>query len=686
MITGLQPFELYSQKTKARSKTTQPELSLKSASSSVENTVIATVGKENITYADLEKAFKKNMNRKEAYLYLVSRDSLKDFLTLYTNYRLKVIDAIGRGFDKDSAVLADISQNRRILAESYFYEKRLVEPKVDQILKLRERELQFAFMLFKFPPLPGNDTTATYRKAMASLELVKNGKDFAVVARDSSEEKESALRGGLVQNYVTGGRLQRSIENALYSVKAGEVYPELVRFREGYLVLKLMKNEPRDMVKARHILLSEGLDKDSAKVIKKADSLIALLKQGKDFTKLAEENSEDPGTAMRGGDVGGWYSRSSGLDSSSKTLPINFVDALFALKDGEFSGKVYTDYGIHIIKREATKKINLSAEKEEVKKLYKRIYYEQDKKSFLDSLRNLYGYKLNSNGLRKFISALDTNKTTLDTAWTKNISNSISNELLYTFNKKQVKVGDYVKILKTKAELRGTSTNEDGIKKSIEKYLDPQSFEMATKDIDNEFPDFAQLMKEFKDGILLFRVEALEVWDKLKFDSTLARVYWDSTKHRYYTQPTYEFSEIYVLNDTIANEIYKKAIGGEDFEKLAEGNTQRSGYREKKGYWGKVSTKDNQLVKLFHEKKPNPPVILEPIKYEKGWSVVKVTKFEPTRQKTFEEAISDFAPDFQDLMQKALIEKWLKAVKQKYTVSINNDSLNKVIEELKNRK
>jgi len=67
--------------------------------------VLATIGNEKITYADIEKAFKKNMNRRDLELYNISQDSLFDFIELYVNYRLKVQDALNRGFSQDSSII-----------------------------------------------------------------------------------------------------------------------------------------------------------------------------------------------------------------------------------------------------------------------------------------------------------------------------------------------------------------------------------------------------------------------------------------------------------------------------------------------------------------------------------------------------------------------------------------------------
>ncbi|MGB9912481.1 MAG: hypothetical protein ACPLRO_03845, partial [Candidatus Kapaibacteriota bacterium] len=59
------------------------------AKTNIEETVIATVGSEKITFGELAKAYSKNLAKKNAPLYLLSKDSLMDFLNLYLRYRLK---------------------------------------------------------------------------------------------------------------------------------------------------------------------------------------------------------------------------------------------------------------------------------------------------------------------------------------------------------------------------------------------------------------------------------------------------------------------------------------------------------------------------------------------------------------------------------------------------------------------
>ena len=97
-----------------------------------------------------------------------------------------------------------------------------------------------------------------------------------------------------------------------------------------------------ERVHVRHILLkTTGQSPDEVNKIKaKAEALLKQVRSGGDFAQLATKNSEDPGSAQRGGDVG-WVVR-------GQTVP-NFESTAFSLKPNEISGLVTTEYGFHIL-------------------------------------------------------------------------------------------------------------------------------------------------------------------------------------------------------------------------------------------------------------------------------------------------------------------------------------------------
>jgi len=92
---------------------------------------------------------------------------------------------------------------------------------------------------------------------------------------------------------------------------------------------------------ARHILIETGDDDAAARA--KAEKLAERARAGEDFAKLAEENSDDPGSKSKGGDLG-WATRESFVGP--------FADALFSMKVGEIQGPVKTQFGYHVIQLE----------------------------------------------------------------------------------------------------------------------------------------------------------------------------------------------------------------------------------------------------------------------------------------------------------------------------------------------
>ena len=656
-----------------KSKSSKASKTAIPASKTPVNPIVLTVGPESISYSDLESAFRRNMNRKNVRLADVSRDSVLDFMKLYANYRLKVLDAYGRKVDQDSNVKVDIEQNRKLLADNYFFEKKIVDPTIDKMLERRKRELQVAIIFVE----KKSDTIASFQKAQRLLGIVRAGADFEKIARDSSEDRETGNKGGVLP-FITSGRILRTVEDAAYSVAPGQICPTIVNARGGYFIVKTLRNEPRIRVRGSHILVFMSGKDDSLNASKKADSLLGLLKAGQSFETIAKTHSDDASSKDKGGYLGAWYIRSKGLEGASgDVLHPEFEKALFELKDGQISGKVLTDYGIHIIRRDSTQVVNLEIEKEAAKKEYKRIYFEEDKRKMLDSLKLAYGWKLNSEALANMLSKTDTIKVISDTIAFQYVNNR--SDILYSMGDKgYISVGGFVDTTK-RAEYRAISANYMGCIRAIDKMSDPLIMKLATESLEKEFADFSGLMKEFRDGILLFKVEEQEVWSKLKFDSLAARAYWDSTKTRYKTELKYDMSEIYVSNDSLAKALKARIDAGEKFDNIAGEYTERSGFKEKKGRYTAQSIKESKFSAIAEKKQLMPGDIYGPESFERGYIILRVNEIIQPREKRFEEAISDFAPAYQDQVQKRFTEQWLSRIAVNYPVTKHIDKLDEIL-------
>lgn len=642
--------------------------------------VLAKAGSENITFEQLENAYRKNMVRDGVEFVEVPRDTIYDFLNLYVNYRLKVQAAAKQGLGKDSSVLSDIKENRAALAPAYLLEKVLTTPHVEKLLNYRKRELKIAVILLGVEQVANPDTTKAYKKAMTILEQLKKGADFAQMARDSSDDEQSRSLGGEIP-FITGGMILREVEDEAYTLKVGQVSSRPIRTRYGYFIIKLLRDEPRVAVHGSHILIGTTIERDSTKAYQIADSVLQLVRGGADFGALARANSDDKTSAQHNGSLTSWYTRSLGFESGPGKLVASFEDALMALRDGETSSIVHTQYGFHIIKRDSSKTYSEDDERETLKKLYKRQYFDRDKEAFVDSLKKAYGYEWNEQTLSQMLASIDSSKSTLDTAWAAEIPASLRGRALYGTRRSPLTVAGLIDSVKARPDMRGIPLNREGITRAVARMIEPVVMEQRTQNMEKQYEDFAVLMNEYRDALLAFRIEDKEVWSKLKFDSTRARAYYESTKSEYKTEPKYDLTEIFVTSDTLAQQLYddvSKNNTAAFFENVAATNTQRQGMREKNGKVGVVGASESRLAAMIAIKNPKANDILAPMKMDNGYVVVRVNAVEAPRQKTFEEALPEFAVKFQDTVQRQLTQQWIERLRAQYPVVLKKDTINSI--------
>ena len=142
---------------------------------------------------------------------------------------------------------------------------------------------------------------------------------------------------------------------------AAEVTAEYEKQKHRYLGLE-------KQVRARHILIKVASDADEATkqaAHAKIDALLARARKGEDFAALARANSEDEGSAKKGGDLG--------FNPKGRMVK-PFDDAQFALKPGAISDVVESTFGLHIIKVEAVREGDIpvdEAKRELADKLYR---------------------------------------------------------------------------------------------------------------------------------------------------------------------------------------------------------------------------------------------------------------------------------------------------------------------------
>ncbi|MDP6776415.1 MAG: peptidylprolyl isomerase [Candidatus Latescibacteria bacterium] len=170
--------------------------------------------------------------------------------------------------------------------------------------------------------------------AEAVLTRLRNGEDFAQLARDFSDDDRTAPAGGDL-GFFTKGQMVPAFEEAAFSLAPGEV-SEPVETEFGFHLFKAEEVRESE-VHVRHILFSL----DSAAAHRTAMELHKQIQEGADFADLAREHSADPGSAEGGGNLGVY---------SLDTLPPAFAEAIRTMKLGDVSLPLRTEFGWHLVK------------------------------------------------------------------------------------------------------------------------------------------------------------------------------------------------------------------------------------------------------------------------------------------------------------------------------------------------
>ena len=211
------------------------------------------------------------------------------------------------------------------------------------------------------------------QSAIEAYQQLKQGADFAQVALSKSAS-DNALDGGDM-GWRRAAQMPPPFDSMLASMSPGDV-TQPVRTPGGFIILKLVERrgaqaQMREETHVRHILIKPSEIRSAAETERLINRLYDRVKNGEDFAELAKSFSEDPGSALNGGDLG-W------IDPGS--LVPEFRDVMSETAAGDLSKPFQTQYGWHILEvlgRRATDSTEQAREQQALNVLRNRKYDEE---------------------------------------------------------------------------------------------------------------------------------------------------------------------------------------------------------------------------------------------------------------------------------------------------------------------
>ncbi len=621
--------------------------------------LVLEAGTDKVSLREYERFYERNAGTWEA----ARKSSLEDrekFLDLLTNYKLKLRDAYARNLLDEPDVRSELREYRIHVARTFLLERELTGPALRAMFERRKEDLRASHILIRLNANAApEETLKAWNRAMDIIKHIKSGTDFGTAAEQYSEDPSAReSRGDLF--YFTSGQMVTPFEDAAYNLKIGEVTERPLRSVFGYHIVKLFDRRPAIYsVSISHIMIGtkgksvDSLGKDVA--LEKIRMVQDSLKAGRDFTALARQYSEDPGSARREGNLG-FFSR--------RRLPPDLEEPAFKLRPGEVSDIVKTRFGYHIIRCEEVKPLPAFDElRGELQRTYQQYRYDEQYRRFVDRLREKFGFKRHDAVLNELIGYIDSTKTPSDSLWAVKVPPNVRRKPIISVGKRRITADSLITFMSNLGDFRDASLKSANFPLQVDKAGDLLVLEEACVGLEDRYPEFETLMKEFQEGVVLYKAEQLEVWNRIAIDSTRLKSFFAERSGQYTYPNRVEMVEVSTEAESIAVKIRKGLQRRRNIDTVIG---QIKGSKPQKKSRGLIPADTDDLTKEAWAREVGK--VVGPIKFQNRFVILKVMKKDPARRKTFGEAAPEVSTAFQDSESKRLQNEWLERLRMQYPV------------------
>ena len=616
---------------------------------SIQAQTLVKIGTKEITVPEFLWAYNKSNGTPPSF----DSKSVREYLDLYVNFRLKVFDAEAHGLDQEESFKQELAGYRDKLAMRYLLEREVSDKLIREAYDRSLKTINASHILILCPPQASPaDTLIAYKKISDIREKALSGAAFDELATKYSEEPGASESKGSLGNFSVF-QMVYSFESAAYSISKGKI-SGIVRTPFGYHILKVndVISNP-GQIEVAHIFIKTLPDSSPADAMLAKNAAFEIHKRvaaGEDFSMMASQYSFDSNSSKNGGKL---PLLSFGQAEKS------FEDAAFALKlPGDISNPVQASFGWHIIK--LIRKVPLPG-------------FEQVKNNFKGRVagneRSALSHEIFINRLKKEYDV----KENVDYKNSRVLDDQLMdlkrdpNAVLFTVNSKKVTIADFADYISDHKSDEGASGNS-----VLQWYLDfinTKLIGLENSHLEDHYPEFRFLMDEYRNGILLYNYSERKIWNYSQTDSAGLDKFFKSNM------------QVYRYNERANASVY---VAG-SAKKLAETKLM---IKQK-------SSRADILHKLNHSNPLN--LIINENVYKRGdnlfvdrakWanntnsevvignahSLVQVHEVIPARAKTIEEVRGEVLTDYQDFLEL----EWINELKQKYPVTVNSKELKRL--------
>jgi peptidyl-prolyl cis-trans isomerase SurA len=615
--------------------------------------ILFTYGKNETSKSDFLRAYNKNKlntsNKEKA---------MREYLDLYTNFKLKVKAAQELRLDTISQIKYDVENFREQVLENYLSDEKGLQALIDEAMTRASKDVH---VLYFSVPVSKEATTADSMKAyIAAKELfnsLKKGNSYNEIVTNISS-KFSPVKYADV-GYITAFTVPYEFENIIYNTKVGGV-SEPYKTAKGWNVFKIVEDRPAiGKWKVAQILLAypPNADNSTKLAIKvKADSVYNLLKNGLGFGEAAKLYSDDRMTYLSGGEI-----QEFGTGKFNSVFETNLI----ALKnDNDFGKPFETEFGCHIVKRLAhtpvpTDKADGTYQFETKQKVTQDPRINNEREKFAKDMMQKTGFKKT---ITDKVLFADIDSLMVNSSIEKINKLPLSKKTIASFKDgTQAKGAEWLKFvmdnLSNPEQPKQTNTMlwDRFAKQAVINYY--------KKHLEEYNADFKYQMQEFKEGNMLFEIMERNVWSKAGTDSISLKKYYDAHKENYKWAASADVLIFNCATEKLATEALVASKAGKTWAAIAETSNNQIQTDSGRYEIAQIPVASLQGARLsentYSDITKNTDGSASFVKY--------VKLYNSNMQRSFAEARGLVINDYQNVLE----QQWVGELKKKYPVKVN---------------
>lgn len=623
------------------------------AAAPTDDPVVMTINGNDISRSEFEYLYNKNNLQQE------NPQSLDEYLDMFIVYKLKVADAEAAGIDTTATFVSELDGYCADISAPYLTDT-IVREKLISEAWHRMQTLRDVSHIMLPPGTTRAERDANRQKLDSIRNLIMSGADFAEMAKEYSFDRSAQQNGGRMGWFSTG-RFPYPFEKASYDTPVGQVSDVVEDFPYGWHLIKVNGEKPNPgTLRASHILkMTQGKTPEEIAVQKaKIDSIYALLQGGADFAELAKAESEDPGSALTGGDLGTF---------GVGVMVTEFENAAFATPTGKYSEPFLSPFGYHIVL--VTERHPLGTLNENRTLLQTAMMRDSRKdmprQARIAELQQKWGFHMDNEGLATVRAAMG-DKVNGDAYAAVDPATVVC-----------VIPGGRVTAAQVLAEIPENSRQMDPdpfgtFERNAKSLLEKATVRYGRTVFAKENPSYRNLVNEYRDGILLFEISNRNIWDRANKDDESLQKYFENHRDKYMTwdKPRFKGCVVLATTDSVAS-LAKGYLATHTVDRDSLVKTMRDQFGQ-----------DVKVERVLTGKGDNK--IVDEIAFggEKAEPVGKWAAWFPYDYKIIDQPAeaADVKAAVSSDLQQELETEWVKQLRKKYKVKLNKKELKKLYE------